>query len=123
MRRDNWVRDAGVAGSNPATPTIFQVLIVSMFFRRNEMRNDLRHGSHSRRSWAYAKGLEERDFDDLEPLNLGKREGNSMVRRRARHDAELGLAACDEKGSAQRLPPNASAASSWKSGWWWQRIE
>jgi hypothetical protein len=22
MRRDNWVRDAGVAGSNPATPTI-----------------------------------------------------------------------------------------------------
>ena len=23
MRRDNWVRDAGVAGSNPATPTSF----------------------------------------------------------------------------------------------------
>jgi len=42
-----------------------------MFFWRNEMRNDLRHGSHSRRSWAYAKGLEERDSGDLEPLNLG----------------------------------------------------
>jgi hypothetical protein len=28
----------------------FQVLIVSMFFVRNEMRNDLRHGSHAHRS-------------------------------------------------------------------------
>ena len=75
-----------------------------MFFRRNEMRNDLRHGSHSRRSWAYANGLEERDSDDLEPLNLGKREGNSLVRRRARRGAELGLRHATRRGQlSERL--------------------
>jgi len=35
------VRDAGVAGSNPATPTIFQRLIFSNRNLRNELRNEI----------------------------------------------------------------------------------
>ena len=36
------VRDAGVAGSNPAAPTIdFKHFIIPSFGSRNEMRNDL----------------------------------------------------------------------------------
>lgn len=46
-----------------------------MFFGRNEMRNDLRHGSHAVDLKAYAKDVEEqtKQFrDDLTPLEAGK---------------------------------------------------
>jgi hypothetical protein len=38
---EHCVRDAGVAGSNPATPTITQYLIDFIDLERNEMRTEL----------------------------------------------------------------------------------
>ena len=83
-----------------------------MFFVRNEMRNDSRHGSHAHRSQGPAlKTLRSKSSRiDLEPLKPGRVREMAATSRRTRSPPRSTSCIGGTGEPGQRLRPNAPAA-------------